>query len=191
MKKIAFCGAPGTGKTKLVTMLKAVLEEKGNKVMICPEAVRGMPFDAKDKDSTFEGQFFIISNQLNKENEAALENPDYLLSDRNPIDAYTYWIFPYTLGNNPKKEEQNKVMEDILKFWMNEYDKIFRIRVSEEAWKSRKQDDGFRESDWVFVLEIEKIFDEIIEKYSLDVIEITNDGKIEESLIKIIEEVNR
>jgi len=89
--KIGFIGSHSSGKTTLVWQLAAWLKLQGYQdVAIVSEIARECDL-VKNKDTTFDSQFWILMNQIDRERR--LRDHEILLTDRTVIDnlAYSAW----------------------------------------------------------------------------------------------------
>lgn len=197
MKKVAVIGSHGVGKTSIAQGAKARLEEQGYRVEFLGELARQCPFQLNE-ESDFNAQFFMISGQVNEENKAVLSEPDILITDRCILDSFIYWRWirdkkARELESHPEKEarlrdleKKDKVLENIVKAWINTYDAFIYVKVSDETWNDRDQKDGVRNPKFSWYKDICDGFERALKEYGLQVTEVQNDDDFFESVNKAV-----
>jgi thymidylate kinase len=194
MKKIAFVGAHGTGKTTVVKTIKRILEAEGYSVESTKEAARSCPFQL-DANANFASQFYILSTQINEENAAALKDPDFILADRCALDSLVYWNlikekeFKKTLETSIVRN-QSAAMEALFKSVINEFDLIFYFKISEFEWLRRNPSDGVRSTDLNWYATVSDAFDSFIKKRQVKVVEISSDSSLQEIVETVMGVIN-
>jgi thymidylate kinase len=138
--KIAFVGSHGVGKTTLCFDLAARLKRRGINVDMVKEVARASPLPVNRKTSR-EAQLWILTTQVAEEIRAG-SHSDVVVCDRAALDNYAYFFL--ACG-------RDLAVEKFVEMWMKTYDLLIRVPVISEA-----QDDGFRDTDAVFVREIDK-----------------------------------
>jgi nicotinamide riboside kinase len=138
--KIAFVGSHGVGKTTLCFDLAARLKRRGVNVDMVKEVARASPLPVNRKTSR-EAQLWILCTQVAEEIRAS-SHSDVVVCDRAALDNYAYFFL--ACG-------RDLAVEKFVEMWMKTYDLLIRVPVLAEA-----QDDGFRDTDTVFVREIDK-----------------------------------
>lgn len=138
--KIAFVGSHGVGKTTLCFDLAAKLKRRGVNVDMVKEVARASPLPVNRKTSR-EAQLWILTTQVAEEIRAA-SHSDVVVCDRAALDNYAYFFL--ACGRDP-------AVEKFVEMWMKTYDLLIRVPVPEEV-----QEDGFRDTDAVFVREIDR-----------------------------------
>jgi nicotinamide riboside kinase len=138
--KIAFVGSHGVGKTTLCFDLAAQLKRRGVNVDMVKEVARASPLPVNRKTSR-EAQLWILATQVAEEIRAA-SHSDVVVCDRAALDNYAYFFL--ACGRDP-------AVEKFVEMWMKTYDLLVRVPVSAEV-----QEDGFRDTDSVFVREIDR-----------------------------------
>jgi len=138
--KIAFVGSHGVGKTTLCFDLAAQLKRRGVNVDMVKEVARASPLPVNRKTSR-ESQLWILTTQVAEEIRAGA-HADVVVCDRAALDNYAYFFL--ACG-------RDLAVEKFVEMWMKTYDLLIRVPVIEEA-----QADGFRDTDTVFVREVDK-----------------------------------
>ena len=138
--KIAFVGSHGVGKTTLCFELAAQLKRGGINVDMVKEVARGSPLPVNRKTSR-ESQLWILTTQVAEEIRAEA-HADVVVCDRASLDNYAYFFL--ACG-------RDLAVEKFVFMWMKTYDLLIRVPVVSEV-----QADGFRDTDLVFIREIDK-----------------------------------
>jgi nicotinamide riboside kinase len=138
--KIAFVGSHGVGKTTLCFDLAAQLKRRGVNVDMVKEVARSSPLPVNRKTSR-EAQLWILTTQIAEEIRASSQS-DVVVCDRAALDNYAYFFL--ACG-------RDAAVEKFVEMWMRTYDLLIRVPVVTEA-----QDDGFRDTDLVFIREVDK-----------------------------------
>ena len=195
MKKVAIIGSHGVGKTSIAQGAKARLESEGYSVEFLGELARQCPFQLNE-ESDFNAQFYMISGQVNEENKAALGEPDILITDRCILDSLIYWRWirdkkAKELESHPEREarlrdleKKDKVLENIVRSWIDTYDAFVYVKVSDETWNGRDQKDGVRNPRFGWYKDICNGFERALKEYGLEVTEVNNDNDFFESVNK-------
>ena len=138
--KIAFVGSHGVGKTTLCFDLAAQLKRRGINVDMVKEVARASPLPVNRKTSR-EAQLWILTTQVAEEISAS-SHSDVVVCDRAALDNYAYFFL--ACG-------RDLAVEKFVLMWMNTYDLLIRVPVIADV-----QEDGFRDTDLVFVREIDR-----------------------------------
>ena len=138
--KIAFVGSHGVGKTTLCFDLAAQLKRRGVNVDMVKEVARHDALPVNRKTSR-EAQLWILTTQVAEEIRASAHS-DVVVCDRAALDNYAYFFL--ACG-------RDLAVEKFMEMWMKTYDLLIRVPVLAEV-----QEDGFRDTDTVFVREIDK-----------------------------------
>lgn len=132
MKKYAFVGTHGAGKTTLVHALRDrfLRDFPEQKIEVVDEVARSCPFPISDKESGSKSlpntYMWITCEQIQKEMEAKFKKPDYILCDRSVIDPQMYY--------DGYIDDTIDLMQDVSGIWNAEqYDKIFFLYTEENA----------------------------------------------------------
>jgi nicotinamide riboside kinase len=194
MKKIAIIGSHGVGKTSIAQGAKARLEAEGYRVEFLGELARQCPFQLNE-ESDFSAQFYMISGQVNEENKVAITEPDILITDRCILDSLIYWRWirdkkARELSGRPEElrdlERKDKVLESIVRNWIDTYDAFVHVKVSDDTWNGRDQKDGVRNPRFGWYKDICDGFEKTLKEYGLEVTEVYNDGDFFESVNKAV-----
>ncbi len=138
--KIAFVGSHGVGKTTLCFDLAAQLKRRGLNADMVKEVARGSPLPVNRKTSR-EAQLWILTTQVAEEIRA-LSHSSVVVCDRAALDNYAYFFL--ACG-------RDAAVEKFVDMWMKTYDLLIRVPVI-----AQPQDDGFRDTDAVFVREVDR-----------------------------------
>ena len=95
MRKIAFVGTHGTGKTTLAHELVSKLKREGIDVGFLGEIARKCPLPINEQTSK-KSQIWIILSQIIREIEEEGKS-DFLICDRSVLDSYCYYVHPVYL----------------------------------------------------------------------------------------------
>jgi len=199
MKKIAIIGSHGVGKTSIAQGAKARLEADGYRVEFLGELARQCPFQLNE-ESDFNAQFYMISGQVNEENKLEIKEPDILITDRCILDSLIYWRWirdkkTRELSDQPEKlrdlEKKDKVLENIVRSWIDTYDAFVYVKVSDDTWNGRDQKDGVRNPRFGWYKDICAGFESALKEYGLEVTEIHNDDDFFESVDKAVATIKK
>ena len=170
MKKIAFIGTHGVGKTTLAHELVALLKIKGIDADFLGEIARSCPFPINENASK-KAQLWIIFNQIVQELEKE-EKSEILVCDRSVLDNYCYYI--YLFG-------ESKILEPLVLNHVKTYKYLFKIPIRNGFLNKDKA----RSVNPEFQRKIDEIMDNLLKKFNIKYIDCKN--IIENS--EIIEEV--
>lgn len=131
VKKYAFVGTHGAGKTTLVHALRDrfLRDFPEKKIEVVDEVARSCPFPISDKESGPQGRtntyVWITCEQLQKEMEAGFKAPDYILCDRSVLDPQMYY--------NGEIDRFFSDLQDVADSWTRaQYAKIFVLYTEPE-----------------------------------------------------------
>ncbi len=189
MTKISFSGSYGAGKTSLVEEVKKIMSLK-YKVNSLNDINQQNPFD-EDMRSSFISFFYLMTTQANIENLEMQKSNDLILCDRSVLDQWVLWKTSL-IGSelSEKLKIKNNLLENIYKFWINTYKLIFLIRTDGEVIGKRVVEEEYKIRDNDYIKLIDKQFAETCKNDNLEIVEIFNNGSIDESAQKIIEEIS-
>lgn len=131
MKKYAFVGTHGAGKTTLVNTLRDrfLREFPKKKIEVVNEVARECPFDISDKEHGAQGSLatylWITCEQIQKELLAERSEPSYILCDRSIIDPEMYHDGSFDYLHTCMMELVDCYMSD-------EYAKIFVLHTEDD-----------------------------------------------------------
>lgn len=169
MKKIAFIGAHGAGKTTLAYHTAAHLKTLGKNVDIVPERARFSPFGINE-NMEVRTSFWCVADQIKLEMEAEKRNLDYLICDRTTFDTFLYCDEMIIDKNNlPLNYE---VMKAMANDWLDTYDKIYRVNSELQLL-----DDKVRSTDQQF-------FENMQERFKKEFIKTDNDLYFQNNIIE-------
>lgn len=172
--RVAFSGAQSTGKTTLLNALRESADFKDSKFW--DEITRqikeqGFEINEQGTDAT---QLKIMQEhkrRVQADQAGDAEDSGLVIFDRCSLDGLVYTQYLYNRGQLTKEtlDEATKVFEDTISSW----DAIFFLRPEFEI-----VDDGVRSVNVEFHRNIVFLFDHFIEKYNLQVIQLT--GSVED-----------
>ena len=166
--RVAFSGAQSTGKTTLLNALRESADFKDCKFW--DEITRqikeqGFEINEQGTDAT---QIKIMQEHKRR---VSVKDSGLVIFDRCSLDGLVYTQYLYNRGQLTKEtlDEATKVFEETISSW----DAIFFLRPEFEI-----VDDGVRSVNVEFHRNIVFLFDHFIEKYNLQVIQLT--GSVED-----------
>ena len=175
LTRVAFSGAQSTGKTTLLNALRKSADFKDCKFY--DEITRqikeqGFKINEQGTDAT---QLAIMQEHKRRVNA---KDSGLVIFDRCSLDGLVYTQFLYNKGQVSKDtlDEATKVFEETIMQW----DAIFFLRPEFEI-----VDDGVRSVNVEFHRNIVFLFDYFIEKYNLQVIQLT--GSVEDRVKQFVE----
>jgi nicotinamide riboside kinase len=152
MKKVAFIGTHGTGKTTLVYELASCLKKLDFNVDVLTEVSRENPFPINEQ-TTRESQKWILFTQYIKEIEKE-GKCDYLICDRSLVDNYAYYV---------KKFGRDEKIEPFILDHMKTYFHLFKVPIN----KKYLTYDGKRSIDETFQKEIDGVVNDLLIKFEI------------------------
>jgi thymidylate kinase len=189
MLKISFSGGYGSGKTSLLNEGKKILGLKAG-VESLEDLSKKNPFDT-NSTSSFIGKFYCMSKQINDENIKSLSSPDILLCDNSILDHWIRWKkFADGVEKKANLKDKELVLRDIYTFWIKTYDLIFHIRVDSNVIEKRNQKENFTLPQSDELKKIEDLYARSILEDQLNVVEIWNNGSLDESAQNIVKSIS-
>lgn len=162
-KYIALSGTHGTGKSTLAYKLATLLKEQGFSVILVDELARECPFKI-NQGSSGDAQWWILAAQIKRELELKGKY-DVVICDRTVIDTLAYAYATY-----------NSVYENPFVDYAKEtYNYIFYL--DPEAFNFQV-DDGIRDLDERFRLEVAQIMEAIYEDWEVIHTKVTDEAQI-------------
>lgn len=149
--KIAFIGTHGVGKTTLCYELAAALKHEGMDVDMVKEVARLSPLPI-NRQTSLDAQTWILTTQVAEEIRSASRH-QVVVCDRAVLDNYAYLAL--ACG-------RQRAIERFVDHWMQTYDLLFKVPVSGEV-----PPDGVRDTDAIFVREIDRLVDTLLEEKRL------------------------
>jgi broad-specificity NMP kinase len=179
MRKIAFSGVPGSGKTSALAEVKKLLALK-YRVEDVPDLKPNAPFDF-DQKTGFVSQFYFITSQINEENLHAQDGPDFLLCDGSLVDHWLEWRECLRRGDVPARPAGgDSLLEALTRFWLPTYDVVFRLRADAAALKKRHPRDGMREYPQERDRQDDERFLRLVQEESVPSLDVWNHRTIDE-----------
>lgn len=160
--KIAFIGTHGVGKTTLCFELAAALKRLDLSVDLVKEVARDCPLPI-NRETTDSAQNWILHTQVAREIEldAAF---DAIVCDRAVVDNYAYMV--HAAGRRPE-------LEPFIRHWMGTYDLLVKVPVI-----AAPTYDGTRDTSVEFQMAIDRLLDELLSEFQLDVLELPGDSRV-------------
>lgn len=189
MLKISFSGCYGSGKTSLLNEGKKILGLKAS-VESLEDLTKKNPFET-DSKSSFIGKFYSMTKQINEENIKSLSSPDILLCDNSILDHWIRWKkFTQDVENKASLKDKELVMKELYFFWIKTYDLIFHVRVDSKILEKRNQKDNFTPPEIEQMKKFEELYALFVQDDQLNVVEIWNNGSVDESAQNIIKSIS-
>lgn len=152
MKKIAFLGTHGTGKTILTYQIAAEFRRRGHNVEVLKEVARESPLPINE-GTTLAAQQWILFRQMALEIECAARS-EMVICDRSVLDNYAY--LRRAVGAQP-------TLERLVAEWMATYDEVIHVPIL----AGEIADDGVRSTDRDFQREIDENVKELLGRYEI------------------------
>ena len=174
--KIAFTGAQGVGKTTLLDILEKCFKFKEpvtyvrNLTRLIAESGTGI--NASGDDNT---QLAVM-----QAHKRFIDLPSTAIVDRCVVDGLVYTYYLYRHGKI--SDEVLTKCIDFFKDYISSYDLIFYIKPEFPI-----TGDKYRSSDVAYQKEIADIFDEVINKYNVPVIQLT--GTVGDRLSTVLKHI--
>jgi hypothetical protein len=158
---IAYSGTHGTGKTTAVYNRIGILKKVNPLSLIGPH-VENLPFCPYpiNRDSTEESQLWVFTNHIQAELNL-LTRYDIVVSDRTAADAIAY---TFAFGFNDLAEH----MLALASHHIHRYSEIILLTAEGNP---HHFDDGFRDSDEPFRLDVERWMFQVYDRLGFDFIE--------------------
>lgn len=175
MKKIAVMGAHSSAKTTRIEFLEQVFGVVKYPLYIVPEAARLCPYDI-NQNAGFKAQMWMIEKQLRMEQFAekkALEKANghepIILCDRTLYDMIVYsesLVKKDKMTTKDLASIESRVREIFRKRLIRPYDQIYLCQPRPII------DDGVRDTDRGWQLELYNRFKNVVQRYDLPVVEL-------------------
>ena len=181
--KVGVLGSHDTGKTTLGFSLCSRLKSKHLFVGFVEESVRECPFPVNDM-TNFLSQYWILNKQINYEIEKH-ERYNVIVTDRTTIDNFAYAL--RAARNGKISSDDLEILRIKAEHWAKTYNFLFYATIP----KKRLENDGFRDTTKQFQLEIDKIIQDLIKEWKLEVTELkgNNDNRLEIALKTLSSEI--
>ena len=198
MKKIAFTGTHGTGKTTLAYGTGAELQKLGYNTKIINETARETQFNLND-ETTYEAQVDIIARQVRNELDASMRPVDYIVTDRTVMDAVAYTKNAEIVGTIELGWSQ--ALFPLARKWLDTYDLIFyveppfdieeKVREEEAIYNKDKfmYTDGVRWASYQAMRAINDILYTLYSDNGVPIVVISSSCTLQERLPFVIETV--
>jgi len=176
MRKIAFIGTHGVGKTTLAHELVSKLKRKGVDADFLGEIARKCPFPINEQASK-KTQIWIILSQIIGEIEEEGKS-EFLVCDRSVLDGYCYYADKFGISG---------VIEPIVAEHMKTYDCLVKLPIRQGFLKK----DKIRSVDSGFQKRIEVMMNKLLKRLEIKYINFKDssmsDDKIISEVIKRID----
>ena len=169
MKKIAFIGTHGTGKTTLAHELVSDLKKQGLDADFLGEVARSCPFPINE-EATKKSQFWIILSQIIKEMENE-DKTEVLICDRSVLDPYVYYV---------SKFGRVRAIEDLVKKHLSTYSMLIKVPIKPGLLR----EDKVRSTNPEFQNKIDSLMNKLLKSMKINYYDYTNLENIKKSIIK-------
>jgi nicotinamide riboside kinase len=142
LRKLAFIGSHGVGKTTLTYGLAARLKARDVALEVLVEVARRCPLPLNE-ETDLAAQSWILHTQIADELVATTRYP-LVLCDRSVLDNYVYLLL--AVGRRPE-------LETMIAHWLSTYDLLVHVPVVEGAPMLA---DGVRSTDQAFQGAVER-----------------------------------
>jgi len=159
--KYAWIGTHSSAKTTTINRLSRFLSDLGVEHIVVSEVARDCPLPV-NKESGFFSQIWMLGEQIRRE-KLASQTKKLILCDRSVWDYLVYGISLYR-RNMIKKHELDVIEKKVIEHVSNEPYTVIYFCKPRPIY-----DDGFRDIDPMWQKEIYDIFNEVIEKYDVEV----------------------
>jgi nicotinamide riboside kinase len=159
--KLAFIGSHGVGKTTLCYGLAARLKVRDVSLDVVHEVARRCPLPINEETGVA-AQSWILHTQLGEELVAGDRHP-VVICDRSVLDNYVYLLL--AAGRQPG-------LESLIDYWIGTYDLLIHVPVV-----AQPAADGVRATDPSFQSAVDNRLLHEIERFGLDVIRLSSDGR--------------
>ena len=159
MIKVAITGVQGSGKTTIVKQIVAELSNYGKAIMFEEPARKcNSPINT---ETTIKSQEFIWNEHVLSELRSIQKNPDYLICDRTLMDNLVYYKRMLITKGIQSESFDSKYLLTVP--YMKTYDIIIRLPLNKE--RILNADDNIRDKDIKFAVEIDRLFDDMVQPY--------------------------
>ena len=166
MNKATLIGTHGIRKSTHCHGLIHYLKQRKINAELLGEVARKSPFPINE-ETTESSQRWILYNQLSKELEYELYNPDILICDRASLDNYSYFVEAFG-----RKDD----LDILVKNHMNSYDAIIRLPLNNEKIDA----DGVRSTNLDFQRRIDNRVVELLDEFNISYTNFESIGQIGE-----------
>tara|TARA_Y100000310_G_C20628852_1_gene787475 strand:- start:687 stop:1208 length:522 start_codon:yes stop_codon:yes gene_type:complete len=173
MKKITLIGTHGVRKSTHCYGLIHYLKQRKVNAEFLGEVARSSPFPLNE-NTTENSQRWILYNQLSRELEQELQNPEILVCDRSILDNYGYLVEAFG-----RKDD----LDLLVKNHMNTYDIVIRVPLN----NGRIDDDGVRSTNLDFQKKIDFRVLKLLDEFNVKYIDFESVEKSGEHILKIFE----
>lgn len=175
MRKIAFIGTHGVGKTTLAHGLVSELKKKGMDADFLGEIARKCPFPINEQASK-NSQIWIILSQIIREIEEEGKS-DFLVCDRSVLDGYCYYVDRFGVS---------EAIEPIVLEHIKTYSHLIKLPIRQGFLN----EDKIRSVDSNFQKRIEAMMNKLLKRFEIKYINFEDysisDDKIISEVVKRI-----
>lgn len=151
LRKVAFIGTHGVGKTTLCLEVTGRLRREGADADMVKEVARLSPLPL-NRQTSLAAQTWILMTQVAEEIRAGARHA-LVVCDRSVLDNYAYLVL--ACGRRPS-------LEPFLKEWLTSYDLLFKVPVVGAA-----PADGVRDVDPAFVRAVDVCVDRLLADFEI------------------------
>lgn len=184
MIKIAFIGAPDSGKTTLAKMVSAKLNLKGYVPAYVHEFARDYITKYKVRPNTVVEQFYVLDVQETREREMCSNFTQIMYTDSPILLSYIYAI---DLVRDAKDRDMlAELYGKTLRLLVNRYDLIFFLRPFRETLK-----DDVRAQDWDRLSRLDIQIKAFLDLHGIEYTELTQDmdsriAAVEKAVLEVV-----
>lgn len=185
MLKISLSGLPGAGVNALLLETRKIMGLKYRVEVVDPVRLKN-PFD-NSSHSGFISCFFDISTQINEENTRSISHPDLLACNRSVLDHWVFWKREIRSKTRTSQlEKKIALIQHLTSYWMPSYDRHFLLRLDLSVLQERLGPVASREYALDDLKELDEVYQQVIREMDIQVIEIWNNGSIDETTQKLV-----
>ena len=170
MKKVALIGTHGVRKSTYCHGLIHYLKQRKVNAEMLGEVARSSPFPINE-ETTENSQRWILYNQLTKELEYELQNPEILVCDRSILDNYSYLVEAFG-----KKYDLDLLVNNHI----NTYDAVIRVPLK----NGEIDDDGVRSTNLEFQKKIDFRVFRLLEEFKVEYVDFESVEKSGDYILK-------
>ncbi len=184
MIKVAFIGAPDSGKTTLAKMVSAKLNLKGYVPAYVHEFARDYITKYRVRPNTIAEQLYVLDVQETREREMCSDSTQIMYTDSPILLSYIYAI---TFAKDERDRDMlAELYRKTLHLLENRYDLIFFLRPFRETLA-----DDVRAEDWDRLSQLDIQIRAFLDLHGMEYTELTQDmdsrmDAVEKAILKVV-----